>query len=352
MRMSGEMLKGFAWHANHRDQPGGSVFTSRLAQVLIDVLDETSAVGRRVLEWPGNPHDDAVGLRVFAALHALARTGAVAELSAVYPPAQATDAQLEAAVRAAIEDADPFLARYLDSPPQTNEVGRSGVVLGAALILAQRFGHPLRLYEIGSSAGLNLRMADYAYDLGNGRRWGSPNAALTVHSDWRGNNLPPLDAPLIVESARGCDVSPLDPRDDTDAARLVSYVWADQYDRLERIEAALWNAREDDIAVEQADAAEWIEARCSEPQPEGVTRLVFHSMVWSYLNEPTQQRITAALERAGSASTANSPLAWLRYENDFLPDKPSARLDLRVWPDGADTMLGRAQYHGRWVEWM
>ena len=350
MPMSGEMLKGFAWHSDHRDQPGGSVFTSRLAQVLIDVLDETSEVGRRVLNWPGNPHDDAVALRVFAALHALARTGAVAELSAVYPPAQASDAHLEAAVRAAIEDADPFLARYLDSPPQTNEVGRSGVVLGAALILAKRFGHPLRLYEIGSSAGLNLRMADYAYDLGNGLRWGDPKARVTVHSEWRGNP-PPLDAPLTVAGARGCDKAPLDPRDDTDAARLVSYVWADQYDRLERIEAALWNAREDDIAVEQADAADWIETLAAEPPPQGVTRLVFHSMVWSYLPEATQQRITAALERAGAASTAESPLAWFRYENDFLPDKPSARLDLRVWPDGSDTMLGRAQYHGRWVEW-
>jgi hypothetical protein len=344
------MLKGFTWHANHRDQPGASLFTARLAQVLIGVLDETSALGRRVLDWPGNPHDDAVALRVFAALHALARTGAVVELSAVYPPGQPSDEQLEVAVRAAISDADPFLARYLDSPPQTNEVGRSGVILGAALILARRFGHPLRLYEIGSSAGLNLRMADYAYDLGNARRWGSPLASVTVHSEWRGN-LPPLDAPLRVERAAGCDVAPLDPRDDTDAARLVSYVWADQFDRLERIEAALWPARGDDIAVERADAADWIERLCAEPAPPGVARLVFHSLVWSYLPQQTRDRIVAALEAAGARATAESPLGWLRFENDFLPDKPSARLDMRVWPDGADTMLGRAQYHGRWVEW-
>ncbi len=350
MAMTGEVLKNFTWHATYRQGPGASLFMARLAQVLIDSLTERSAFGRRILEWGDTAGSDALCLRACAALHALARTGEVVELSAVYPPAETTDDELRIAVAAAIEDADAFLVAYLDRPPQTNEPNRSGIVLGGCLLAAERFALPLRVYEIGASAGLNLRLGDYGCDLGNGRRWGRADAPLTVRTEWRGN-LPPLDAPLRIVRADGCDLTPLDPGSDEDAARLVSYVWADQYERLERMEAALRHARRDTIRVKQANAADWLEQRLASPPTAGLTRFIFHTMVLQYLTDVDRGRVIAAIEQAGAEATEDTPLAWFRFENDSI-DHGSARVDMRMWPGGEDRTLGRADYHGRWVEWM
>ena len=60
---------------------------------------------------------------------------------------------------------DHYLADQLSSPPQTNEVARSGIVLGAMLHVAARTGLPLEIFEIGASAGLNLAFDEYVFDL-------------------------------------------------------------------------------------------------------------------------------------------------------------------------------------------
>ena len=51
----------------------------------------------------------------------------------------------------------------LDQPPQTNEVGRSAELIGGLLLFDREFGLPVRLFEIGTSAGLNLRAEHYRY---------------------------------------------------------------------------------------------------------------------------------------------------------------------------------------------
>ena len=62
----------------------------------------------------------------------------------------------------------------LDQPPQTNEVGRSAALLGGLLVLVDRFQLPVRLFEIGCSAGLNLRADHYRYRHPGGESSGTP----------------------------------------------------------------------------------------------------------------------------------------------------------------------------------
>lgn len=85
----------------------------------------------------------------------------------------------------AIAAHDDFLAGFLDRPPQTNELGRSSVILGGALIAAAATGLPLETFEIGPSAGLNLHFDRYAHELGVGS-FGSLSATLRLSCDWRG----------------------------------------------------------------------------------------------------------------------------------------------------------------------
>src|ERR671912_1256849 len=66
----------------------GSPFTGRLCEALARVIDRSTHVGQRVLDWPGQPdaRGDSVPLRLAGGLHALVRRGSLPGLAALYPP--------------------------------------------------------------------------------------------------------------------------------------------------------------------------------------------------------------------------------------------------------------------------
>ena len=324
----------------------GSPFTALVCDLLRDRLAPVGAFGRRIRDWPGEPVADALALRACGALHALARSGDCPALTAVYPPSTVPADALWGGIGAAIRDHDRFLAGYLDSPPQTNEVSRSSSILGGCLTVAEATGLPIEIYEIGSSAGLNLGFDGWRYDLG-GVLWGDADAAVRIVSRWDGGV--PLTAPLRVVHRAGCDRNPLDPANPTDRARLLSYIWPDQAERLARIEAALGAAAEAGTLVEAADAADWVESRFAGPGAPGRVRVLVHTIVWQYLPSATQTRIESAVRAAGRAASADRPVAWLRVEPDGVSGSAGVRLTL--WPGGETRLLGRADYHGRWNRW-
>src|SRR5690349_4794582 len=88
----------------------GSPFTGALCDLLADRLDRTSAFGRRILDWPTDPHPEALALRACGALNALARSGREAALTAVYPPAPFDADRMWAAIAGALARHDDFLA--------------------------------------------------------------------------------------------------------------------------------------------------------------------------------------------------------------------------------------------------
>ena len=112
----------------------GSPFMARLMGLAADRLAPGNPVADRVLGWPGDggPSGASVPLRLAGALHALVLDGTEPELRAVYPPADTSDAALWDAVETAFVRHEARLLRWLDSPPQTNEVRRSAALLAAA----------------------------------------------------------------------------------------------------------------------------------------------------------------------------------------------------------------------------
>ncbi len=61
-----------------------------------------------------------------------------------------------AAVLDLLDERRDEVRAWLDRPPQTNEVGRSAALLGGLLHLPDELRLPVRLVEVGASAGLNL----------------------------------------------------------------------------------------------------------------------------------------------------------------------------------------------------
>lgn len=317
---------------------------ARLCSLLGERLDRSTEAGRRLLGWPGqaDPFSDALPLRLAGGLHALVRRGDAPRLADCYPPRPLPDRETLWTALAPVL-ANPDLLPWLDSAPQTHEVGRSAVLMSGLLVVADLFPQPMELLELGASAGLNLLLDLYGYDLG-GVRAGDPDSPLRLRPDWKG--APPPDAPVEVRKRRGVDLNPLDARRDGD--RLLAYVWPDQARRLAQLESALAIAAEDPPEVEEGEAADWLEARLAEPQPAGVSRVVLHSIAFHYFPEETRARIAAAVEEAGARATPEAPLAWLRYE--FDPDDRAA-LRLRTWP-GEDRLLAYCHPHGAQMEWL
>lgn len=331
-----------------------SPFTAQVCELIAERLDRTTVVGRRVLDWPGDPraNADALPLRLCGALHALARAGAVDAVQAGWPPNATPDQDaLWSAIDEALNASEAFILDWLDSPPQTNEVGRSGPLMAGLLVLADRFGLPFGLYELGSSAGLNLNLDRYGFDLA-GVTAGNPGSGVQLAPRWEGT--PPPRAGVSVVRRQGVDLKPLDPSLPETAERLTAFVWADQRERLNRLEAALEIARRHPPQVAAGDAAAWLEQALSPTPAHGVCRVVMHTIAFQYFPPEGQERIRAHLASVGAAATPEAPLAWLQYEAASAPDAQGRRwagLSLTTWPGGRRQMLARGHPHGFALEW-
>ncbi|UYY58117.1 DUF2332 domain-containing protein [Sphingomonas sp. S2-65] len=319
--------------------------TARVSRVLGTALSRDSRTGRRVLDWPGEPVADALVLRLVGGFHALHRRG-VAALAPVFTGAETGEARVAAILQQVVAAHDGDLLPWLDGPPQTNEAGRSAGLMTGILHLARRYGPRIEVLEIGSSAGLNLLVGRYRFDLG-GVTFGPEASPVEIRPEWRGP--PPPDAPVEIVSARGVDIQPLDLLTDRDAERLQAYCWVDNADRQARLEKAIAMVRAEGVDLAQGDAADWLEARLAEPQAPGVTRVLMHSVVWQYLPQATQHRIAAGMQAAGARATSDRPVGWVMME----PNRNLHRQEVRVlgWPgDTPMQLVALTHAHGAWVE--
>ncbi len=321
-----------------------SPLTAEVLETLAEILDRNSRTGARILDWPGDPMAGALKLRIAGGLHALARSGQDAELTALYDTGEG---DFDAVLKRVLNEWDDWLYPWLDSPPQTNEVGRSAALMAGLMVVAKRLAMPVELLELGSSAGLNLNLDRFYYKLGD-LEAGPTNAAVRIAPEWKGN-APTGQWPQIVARC-GVDQNPLDVRDEAIAARLLAYCWPDQQDRLARLEAAIAIAHTYPPAVEAGDAADWIEHKLAEPQTKGTARIIMHSVFWQYLPSDAQSRIEAAILKAGGLATTERPLGWLSFE----PDPPAVlpmQLWLRIWPSSEAFHLAACHPHGASISW-
>ena len=290
------------------------------------------------------PYGDAVLLRFLAAVHHLVLDGSAPELAAHYPSVGGVPgSDIGERFVAAVAEHEVAVSARLGLGVQTNEVGRSAALIGGYLTLARR-GLPLRVLEVGASAGLNLRFDRFRFEAGP-QAFGPADSPLRFVDPWVGDP-PALSGPLDVASRRGCDVDPIDPTTDEGRLRLRSYVWPDQPVRRARLDAALLVAERLPVTVDRADAITWLGPLLAAPVP-GVLTVVVHSIAFQYLSPPDRTAFLALLDDAGSRATADAPLAWLRME----PGGDQAETRLTVWPTGTTDLLCRSAFHGPPVVW-
>ncbi|MEM6857587.1 MAG: DUF2332 domain-containing protein [Pseudomonadota bacterium] len=348
-----EFHEAITWQADHAAEAGAHC-TARVIRALPKVRESETQLGRRMREWVGLTLKDAMPLRVTGGLHHLALTGADERLVPVYTGEITDQDAVDAIVLAIVHQHDAALVPWLDGPPQTNEAGRSASIMGGLLWLGKRVVPRFELFELGASAGVNTMIERYAYDLG-ATEVGPKSSPTQMAPEWRGAGAPPppLDDFAIL-SVKGCDIAPIDLSDPEAALRLKAYVWPDAAARMERIDAAIALASERAPDVIKQDAGDFVAERLAQPQAEGSTRVLFHSIMWQYMPASTQERITTLMEEHGTRATPQRPLAWVSLETD----PATFRHELKVrywadsWGDGETRKLAHAHPHGAWVEWL
>jgi hypothetical protein len=339
-------VESFRFHARGCAVAGSPLYAELLARAADDL--EAGGVFAELVEgFEGHPVLLVLPLRVMGAVHRLVLAGAAPALAAHYPSAGGRF-EAEGAWRALVDAARahaPAIRARLASNVQTNEVRRCAVLLGGLLRVAAGTGLPLRVREIGASAGLNLLFDRWRYELGP-HRWGDPRAPLAIAADWEGPP-PDLGAPLRVASRAGCDVDPIDVTDAEDRLRLESFVWPDQVERHARLRAALAAARADPPRIERARAGEWVPRELA-ARPAGEATVLVQSHVFWYLPEAERDELLRDVRAAGLRASDERPIAWLRFEGTGVD---SFGLRLWSWPPGEDRLLARCHPHGSWVRW-
>ncbi|MGX7894778.1 DUF2332 domain-containing protein [Tsuneonella sp. HG222] len=341
-----DVREAIEWQARHGEEAGAPC-TARVIRAELAILDGPSATGRRMANWQGLSLADAMPLRVAGGLHWLYLSGEDRRLEPVYAGLLTDQRAINAIVASMAEMFDARLMPWLDGPPQTNEAGRSASVMAGLLWLSQRLGPKFELNEIGASAGVNTMMDRYRYDLG-GTTAGPAASPMTIAPEWRGD--PPPQVTVEIVSVRGCDLAPIDLGDPDQALRLKAYVWADATERMARLDAAIEMAGRAAPEVVRQDAADFVREMLARPQQSGVTRTMFHTVMWQYLPDSAKAEIERMMLAAGKSAAADTPLAWISLETNRATF--SHELVVRYWPGGEEpVLLSTAHPHGAWVEW-
>ncbi len=305
------MEHGVADRLSHHAQVCAAMGSPLYGALLTFAAEAYSKGGAIVPVLDADPSRSRLGIRLMAALHYLALSGDD-ELAAHYP-STGGDGDAVALWKIATDrfgrDAETIEA-LMERTPQTNEPARAMPLMAAYCFLASRYGLPLRTFEIGASAGLNLRWDAFAYE-GDGWRFGGPSP-LTLRNAIASGAPRHLDAAPVAIERRGCDLHPLDATSAVDGMELLSFVWADQGDRIERLRAALAIGVADPVEIDSADMLDWIPRRVA-PR-EGALTIVEETVLAEHLSHETRQALARTIHAQGARATSAAPFAWVRME--------------------------------------
>ncbi|MFC9326295.1 DUF2332 domain-containing protein [Kitasatospora sp. NPDC057015] len=263
---------------------------------------------------------EAVALRLLGGVHALVLTGRAPGLAAHYPSAGGRFDPLRPdagwpAFRATVRDNLPWVRDWLTRPPQTNEVGRAALLV-TGLLRVLPPGLPVRLFELGASAGLNLLADRFRYTAGS-FGYGPEDSPVVLRDAWR---APPPDwlrraaaaAPALAFAERqGCDLLPIDPASPDGALALRAYVWPDQPERTARLAGALTLAAEQPPEVRPIGAAAFLREVTVRP---GALTVVWHSIMRQYVPKDEWETVEGELTRLAETSSVEAPFAYLAFE--------------------------------------
>jgi len=330
-----------------------------------DLLDRLAAL----------PADRLPALLGSAAIAFLVRRDRPAPLAGYFPEPGASQPQFDDGFFPAFR---AFCAARLDDITevckshryQMNEVARcTQIVLGISAASAGSAG-PIALVDLGTGAGLGLRLDRYRYQVG-AASYGPAEAGLTLACEVRGPIVPPPAALPPVVTRIGVDVDPVDLADPAARAWLRACA-PPEASALSRLAVAVDIARRNPARIIAGDAVDLLpDVLASIPARQRITVVDAYTAVFL----PPQRRAELADVLAEAALT--HPVTWVSLD-PLVPLGPAGRdsvqglpvppalvrdyqrggvfavLGARVFAEGGDRgrLLARAHPSGEWIEWL
>lgn len=296
---------------------------------------------------PGQPEPNLL----FAAVQYLLLAGVDSPLAAYYPsltaaPTRAGDPY--PAFKQFCREREAELAGLLSTRRvQTNEVGRAACLLPAFGLVARLAGHrPLALVEIGASAGLLLLWDRYGYEYGDGSLYGDTTSPVRAVCAMRGDEPPPLPAPLPLAGSRvGLDLDPINVREEDQALWLRALVWPEHTGRAELLGRAVTLAQSDPPPLLAGDALRLL-PNVLATTPADMALCVFHCFTLNQWAREDRAALSALL--AEQSRRRDLYRVSLEFHGGAYPE-----LRLSVYARGvaSETTLARCHAHGAWIEW-
>lgn len=308
---------------------------------------------------------------LLAALHDLVLGGADHPLAACFPSVGGSRAPDEALSDDLVDFCKRHAAaldeRLATRATQTNEIGRCAVLWPALQALAAGTGRSrIALLDVGCSAGLNLGVDAYAYEIG-GVPFGDaaspvPRIGCRVVGDARPD--PGAPVPAIVERL-GIDPAPVDVDDEAAVRWLRACLWPHDAARRARFDAAIGLARRRRWPVRREADCTAAAVRWAQALPDDVLPVVFNSWVLTYFTPAALARHRDAMrslvqDRGAAWLSAEQPK--LRSGDEVAPPLPedadAERRRGSLWAlmqrgatRAVTRVLARSHPHGKWLEW-
>ncbi len=242
---------------------------------------------------------------------------------------------------------------------QTNEIRRAAALMIGLHYVQATASRPIRLVELGASAGLLLAFDRYRFEFT--RRQIGPQTSsvlIPVSTDEETETLLGSAVPSLTARV-GVDLQPIDLHDARQRQWLDAFVWPEASDDRQRLRAAMQLVAEDPPQVLCGDAIE-ILPRLLADDATDTHPVVFHTTLLTYLDRDQRRALFEVLGEAG----ASRDLSWLPLEAPGFLTKASVAFDfpaalandnsrlvlaLRQWTSGTshDALLARVDAYGR-----
>ncbi len=250
-------------------------------------------------------------------------------------------------------------SRIERSATQTNDVRRAAALMIGLQHVQATASRPLRLVELGASAGLLLTFDRYRYEFTR-RRIGPLASSVTIpiSSDEEteallGSAVPSLKARV------GVDLQPIDLRVPGQRQWLDAFVWPEASEDRHRLRAAMELVAEDPPLVLSGDAIQLLPGLLDHDANDSHL-VVFHTTLLTYLDRGQRHALIQILGEAG----VSRDLSWLPLEAPGFLTKAEIAFDIpataandnshlvlavRQWTRGTprDALLARFDAYGR-----
>jgi hypothetical protein len=296
----------------------------------------------------------------FAALHYLILEHPDHELAAWYPTVT-SDPRSDDPVDALRGFCDTFAVELREllatRRTQTNEVGRGAVLHPAISWAFAGSRNPIRLVDLGCSAGLNLLVDRWRYDYTSGRTRGDPSSPVLVPCTLRGDQTLPASGIPPIATRSGIDLGPVDLRDPEQTRWLQACVFADQPDRFLRLSGAIDAASKSPPEVIAGDVVDRLPSVLADIVDSPGAVCLTSTWTLAYVEPDRRAHLYDLLADQGQSAavhliTGEPPGVDIDHAPPGIPSEATIWVHTAFGPDGhRKTVLGFSHPHGSWLEW-